>query len=605
MTHPQQALIETATRSFSDNAEMKLAAADFLEKRLDADVPETAAMVARWDEVDGTGKGRSGWRIGLWLAVVASALAMVLADLDEISRYSKWVGWAAAFNLFHPMPEEPVERIASRLNEAEKLLLFGDLSQPGKAERKQGLWRSEPGNPAYFADYAAAFASENGKLPPDFLETARRIDPQNAWFTCFAAAVEAKEAVKKNSRKSKRVDGEIVYTEPVTWTILDQGRLDRSMELLREAREQPEYNDYRAELLKKRLPLLPQETLAEQLDSSSALASTTGFSSIQFRTLADGIAAKAQVFGDSGDLQGFQELTADGELLLRRICDDANLTLVDGLMRSVMVNGVAGGFVDPAEKLGLLEESARLKSIEERVTQHSKDRDKRPFIVDGRPVERGTKAGGLSGSVEMISRFSAQQPPLSDQDLKPMRLVGHELASRFLGYVSWLLMALCLGVVACYRYRVATLSRRLAGRMEVLLDRTDWAWIIGAGVIAPFAYVMVVNRLTPLGGRDLTVTGAAHWMPVGHFLGLWILWLVVPVQVVRWRMAKRAGKLGFSRPWLGSGPRSAIGSGRIRCRSSISPDPDGRLTKPGWPCKCAKSSARFSGMSRDRCYAAE
>lgn len=43
--------------------------------------------------------------------MAASALAMVLADLDEISRYSKWMGWVAAFNLFHPMPEELMERI--------------------------------------------------------------------------------------------------------------------------------------------------------------------------------------------------------------------------------------------------------------------------------------------------------------------------------------------------------------------------------------------------------------------------------------------------------------------------------------------------------------
>jgi len=142
-----------------------------------------------------------------------------------------------------------------------------------------------------------------------------------------------------------------------------------------------------------------------------------------------------------------------------------------------MASGLAGGFAKPAEQLGLHEESARWKLIEKRVTESNQERGNRPFIVDGHPVERGTKTGGLTGSVEMISRFSEQQPPLSDKNLEPMRLVGHELASRFLGYVSWLLMVLCMGFAACYRYRVATLSRRPAVRMVDLLDRTDWAWI--------------------------------------------------------------------------------------------------------------------------------
>jgi hypothetical protein len=53
MPDSKQRLIETATRSFSDDAEMKLAAAAFLEERLAADEEAAAAlMVARWDEVD-------------------------------------------------------------------------------------------------------------------------------------------------------------------------------------------------------------------------------------------------------------------------------------------------------------------------------------------------------------------------------------------------------------------------------------------------------------------------------------------------------------------------------------------------------------------------
>jgi hypothetical protein len=63
---------------------------------------------------------------------------------------------------------------------------------------------------------------------------------------------------------------------------------------------------------------------------------------------------------------------------------------------------------------------------------------------------------------------------------------------------------------------------------------------------------MTVNRLTPLGGRAFGAEGLDYLMPACHFFGLWLMWLVVPAQIVRIRLAKRAGGLGFRAPsWQG------------------------------------------------------
>ncbi len=132
----------------------------------------------------------------------------------------------------------------------------------------------------------------------------------------------------------------------------------------------------------------------------------------------------------------------------------------------------------------------------------------------------------------------------TDGDLKPGRLFDHEILSRLFSYVSWILIAVCLGFVAAYRFRVSQMARRLAGRIEELLDRRDWGWVMGAGVLLPFAFVMAVNRLTPLGGRQFGVLGNEMLMPAAHFLGLLMLWLIVPAQVVNWRLSKRAGAFG-------------------------------------------------------------
>lgn len=541
---PQDRLIQTAVRPFSDNAELQHAAADFLAKISTADAEAAGAMVARWDKVD-AGKRKSFGSIGLWVALGLLSAVLVISDAGEISRIVTLGKWSMGFNFLDPdFSQDPQKRIAARLSESEKLLLFGDLSKTYKDERKEPLWRSDPDNPAYFADYAAAYMSEHSKLPPDYFEISRRIAPGNSWFTYQAAALEARDAVKKARRTSRRVDGKTVYDSPQTWEVLDQARLDRSLELLREAGNQPEFADYSAGMLRRRLPLLPQETIFDGVDSVFSLSSISVFSSFRLRILSDTIAARSWSLGEAGDVAGFQELLADSDLFLRRICRDETGILVDELINAVIAMNLSQNFAATAETLGLVAEAARWKEISDRVSERNQGRDSREFLVDGKPVQRGNVTGTF-GSVEMVARQSETQVPVSDADLKPMRLLDHELLSWACGYVSWLAMALCLGCAASYRFRVAALSRRLAGRMEQLLRPADWAWIAGAGVLAPFIFVMAINRLTPLGGRDFGIQGTAMHLPAVHFLGLWVLWLVVPVQLIRWRMAGRVGGFGF------------------------------------------------------------
>ena len=546
----QTRLIEAAVRPFSDNAELKHSAADFLRKRIVTD-PD-AAMLARWEKVDAATR-KSIWRSGLWVLLALVSTGIVVSDFEEISRLAPWGKWLATGSIFTPLPTAAVQRVASKLNEGDKLLLFGNLSKVGKAERKEALWRSAPENPAYFAEYAAAFLDENEKLPPDFLETARRIDPANVWFTYLAAAVEAKDSVKIKARKSKRVAGKMVYESPRSWEILDQARLDRTMALLAEARNQPKCMDYSGAMLRKRIPLLRERTFTENLDSVSCLAEISTFHSLRLLRLAQAIAAVACSSAESGDVPRFEQISDDAERFIRGICSDENGTLVDEMGKSIMVSTLAESFSSAAEMLGREHDVARWKPIEKSLMDTKERRKSREFIVDGKAVESGTITGGIiDGGVELIARQPDTQPPLTGADLKPMRLVEHEILSWVLSYVLWLGIAVGLCWVACYRFRVALLSRKLARRMADLLGSSDWAWILVAGVLLPFAFVMAINRLTPLGGREFGVRGTLMLMPAAHFLGLWFLWLILPVQIVRWRLAKRAGGFGFRGPsWTG------------------------------------------------------
>ena len=210
---------------------------------------------------------------------------------------------------------------------------------------------------------------------------------------------------------------------------------------------------------------------------------------------------------------------------------------------------------ETAAKLGLQKEADAWKRIADESAQRQKLSRAREFTVDGKVVAPGAVTGSMLGeSVGKLGKYLETPLPLTDADVKPGRLLDHEILSRFFNYICWLVMALCLGLTAAYRFRVSQLSRRLAARMGELLRPADWAWIVGLGILLPFAYVMAINRLTPLGGREFSVNSMVMLMPAGHFLGLLVLWLAVPVQIIRWRLAKRAGGFGFSGPsrigWL-------------------------------------------------------
>ena len=82
-------------------------------------------------------------------------------------------------------------------------------------------------------------------------------------------------------------------------------------------------------------------------------------------------------------------------------------------------------------------------------------------------------------------------------------------------------------------------------RVGALLRPTDFSWLVGAGIVLPYVYMMVINRFTPLGGRDWGLKGVNLILPAAQFLGLACLMCVVPVRVARWRLAIRAAALGL------------------------------------------------------------
>lgn len=544
-------LIETAVRPFHDNAEMAMAATHLLEGIDDTNKTSAEHAIKRWNAADAKPR-KPIWPLVLAVLMILVTATVIMRDSHEISQYVAWMNWARGFFLFSfkPMPIPPP---ATWLSAKQKLLLYGDPSKSTVSEKKEALWRSAPENPAYYAEYVCAYMSDHGALPPDYFEITKRLAPQNSWFTYQAAAVEAKDAVKSKRRSSKRVAGKTVYAEPRSWEILDQGRMDRALQLIHDAQAQSKWNDYSSELLKERISLLPERNFADRLDMTTILGGGSVFPSLRLRILTNIIAAKAWSLSETGDVKGFQEITKAANHFLHEFINQTSSSVVDELIAAVCASNISESFADAAGKLGLAQDAARWKKISDRVEERKGARWSRQFRIDGKIAEDGVETGGIfGGSVAMLAKQAEHMPPLTDADVKPGRLLYHEISSRFFSYISWLLMGLCLGAIALYRFRLSAIGWRMAGRMEQLLDRKDWAWVLGVGVLFPLVYVMIVNRLTPLGGREFGMLGDMMLLPAAHFIGLIVLWLIVPQQIARWRLAESGAAVGFTRvPWLG------------------------------------------------------
>lgn len=110
----------------------------------------------------------------------------------------------------------------------------------------------------------------------------------------------------------------------------------------------------------------------------------------------------------------------------------------------------------------------------------------------------------------------------------------------------WLFFGVVLTWLALYQIRVPKLMRRLAARVGQLLDARDHLRIIGGGVVLPYLAVMMVNGLTPFGGRDWSIAGNHFLMPMAHYVCLMVLMTMLPVMILRRRLAVKAGVLGFT-----------------------------------------------------------
>jgi len=542
MSDPAERFIEAAVRPLADNAELEILARSELHEVLSQhpDVPaaslgESAARLEKSEKL----RPWPAWKLALYVvtAVVSVAAFNVVGRSYNVIRELSGQFGSSFATTASPSRTKSGNAFARGLSPEQRLLLEGDTSHSLKSDRMKALWNSDPGNAAYFAEYAIYYRQDHERLPADFLDTARRLDPDNAWFTLMEASVNAKGSVERGKLTPKEKKDEVLPS----YRVLDEARLQQVIERIREAGAQPRFDSYQGRLLKQRIPLLPKRTdFVSQALPLTYLASVPA-DTITFRHLMDAMDARCAEWAATGDEKSFRELAASWESCLTRWSETESISLIDSLVLKVCVHATARRFEDCAKRFGMTPEAERWGAIAKQLKEEREAKKQLP--QDSSLKLRGGVFSGLT--LPNLSSHSANAPRVTAEDLKPGRLADHEFFSRAFSPLVWLALLMGTALVVGYRSRASRLTRQLAQRFEALFRPVDWLWILGGGIVLPFLLYQGIYRLTSWGGRDWSIVASNFIVPAGQFNAAGFLMIMMPVLIARWRMGKRGEMLGF------------------------------------------------------------
>ena len=532
-------LIDLATRPLADNAELHLAADDGLRKSLEVHAvnrPEAITEAADSLAIADLHPNRHRWRIALLVITAVVSLPLLAHTAWHFYAIRDLAGITALCD--SSLRKNP------NLSPQEKLLLFGatDASEP--TDQWKPLWESGPDQPAYLAEYALAHHREYGKLSPEILTEAERIDPDNGWFPALAAAGIAKEAVTKQTdyRKSK------ARLKTPIWKIDNEERLDASLSAIHQLTRKTKFTGYQDQLLRQRIPLLPpRRDFISQIPPRLYMSSQSS-TNTPFRKLADVLAAGAQQCAAKGDVPGFRQIIGDWKFLVDGTANDGTM-LVDVLVAKVVFTGPAANFRDAAQALGLPDEAAYFARIHDRWQEEVAARDKRYQMVSAEEdftIRHGSIFGTAVGVPAMGNQVKSP-PILTTDDLRPERYGEHAFIERIFSWPAWALLGVCAGMTTLTRFREGSLISQLSARMVDLLRPSDWVWMITGGIVFPVLWYFSITRLTPLSAREWSLSDSFFSQASGQFGSMAISMVILTGAIANWRLSKRGAVIGIGK----------------------------------------------------------
>jgi hypothetical protein len=538
--HP---LIDSITKPLADNAELKLSAERILEQTFDPEHPSVPQAIERLEARDKKKFPALG-KILLWVLALAGLGLGIYADREAMRmliKFDRMFGFSEPLIFSHP----------AGLTAQEQLLL-GD-PELDALRQKELLLESDPTHPAYYAEYAQAYESTKGVLPPDFLETAARIDPENSFFPYWAAGVIIKDSLerlpKTSSQPPRYVDGVKLRSlpTPTEYAIKDQAAYDEALAWVKKASALPKFENYEIKMMKARMRLVaPCNSFAGFLRAIMIQYQNPSSGVMPMMKVSNLMDARADELSKKGQKEDFLLLAAQRDAFLYKWAHAENANLVSELVYNAIASGTAFNFHTAADRLGLTEIAETYRKQSEGFTAERDRRDLRQKKDDKTERFIHARASSLSRlALPMVGNQVQSPPPLDDNDLKPLRMAEHEVLGRIGIFSVALILLLTTLFVFLFRFLAPKAVRQTAKRIACLLKISDWAWIFSLGVALPVLVFLYIQRLSPVSGRDY---GSSHFLfvfPGLHLSACLLALLLAPAVVVRWRLTRRAAAFKF------------------------------------------------------------
>lgn len=536
-SHP---LIEAVTEPLAENAERQMAARAFLAEKFDSAHPGVAEATAR---LEAAGRRKfAALRNALPWALAALVLAAVIFSNADTFRFAHSI---FNYDFFEPWEKPP---LPAGLTEEQRLLL-GDPELEDLDQKRQ-LHLLVPENPAYFAEYAQAHVSGMEALPPDFLETAARIAPDNAFFRYFAAGQIVKKSYDKKRRSGpsppqRIVDGVRLSPLPreMEFDITDPAAFAEALELVENAAALPDFETHTNPMTVVRVSLFPAENIAEFMTALMyGYGTTSGM--IQLRNVADLMCAGAERYSKEGRKEEFLALARQREAFIAHLGRNPDKILVGELVHAVIAIATAKNFEAAADRLDLTEMAERYRIQSEAFQEERDFREiSRKSEEESFPLSKASSLHRMT--MPMLERQASAPIPIPEEDYEPMRRAEHELVGGLGVLSAALLIPLAALLVFLFRFVSTPMIRLPANRMAGALGGADWAWVIGLGIVAPILFFLIVTRLTPLGGREYGASYFLFLFPGAQLVALLLMLLIAPAIITRWRLSKRLAPFGF------------------------------------------------------------
>lgn len=527
------ALIKTVTQ--------ETAAKTILKESLIEGHPATAETMAR---LEATGsKHNAIWKtVLLWILALTVLAACAYPSVTAILQIHEATGLPPYDAIGrHPLP--------SGLT-AQQRLLFTD-PEKDRVEQCHQLHLSDPQNPAFFAEYVQQSLTKTDSLPPEALDTAARVAPNNALFLYLAAAHAGRNAVEKQpnpgaNRKKRMVDG-VSLPPPLgetSYRIEDRKAYEEALAWIAKAAALPELESYTNTMMATKCRLLPARNLVEftvsllhAYGSSSPLLSLMKISYV--------FNARAEELSKSGDREAFRHLAAQRDAFIHGLTRNPDIQLVGELVNQAIASNTAVQFHAAAERLGLADLEARYR---QQMDAFQTEKDRREIQRKQQASDDLGRYSTLAGiGLPAVRSHVASPPPLDDPDLAPLRCAEHEWVTG-IGLLQVALILLVLAGAGAITCQLAPRRLRLpAKHLAKTLDTTDRCWIIIPGIALPICFFLLI-RLTPLSG---TSHGFMHFLftfPGVHLTALCLGLLMLPALLTRWRLARQLAPFGFNPP---------------------------------------------------------